>query len=197
MASASTRWWPKSCIESFPHRHARSCCAKAASRALYIIAEELSCPRRLAATGAVAPHGRKLIADLRERTIEAEDSAPEITGRIRLALHWPILISNMAPVSAATGLYRATSAYLLRAMAMDPRNGSRQRDFARIQEQLGDLTARRVTSPPRWSITARAWASASSWPDRKTGDVNASRIRYACTSRSASDWKSWAISIAP
>jgi len=114
---------------------------EAALQALYIIAENCHARddwRRLAA---VAPHGRKLIADLRERTIEAEDSAPEITGRIRLALHLADLDLQHGARQRATGLYRATSAYLLRAMAADPLNGSRQRDFARIQEQLGDLTA--------------------------------------------------------
>ena len=114
---------------------------EAALQALYVIAENCHASgdwRRLAA---VAPHGRKLIADLRERTIEAEDSAAEITGRIRLALHLADLDLKHGARQRATGIYRAASAYLVRAMAMDPRNGTRQRDFARIQEQLGDLLA--------------------------------------------------------
>ena len=114
---------------------------EAALQAIYVIAEDCHTRddwRRLAA---VAPHGRQLIADLRERTIGAEDTAPEITGRIRLALHLADLDLKHGARRRATGIYRAASAYLVRAMALDPQNGSRQRDFARIQEQLGDLTA--------------------------------------------------------
>lgn len=112
---------------------------EAALQALYVIAEtghQQTDWRRLAA---VAPHGRKLIEDLRDRPIEAEDSPSEITGRIRLALHLADLDLHHGARQRAMQIYRGTSAYLIRAMAVDPNNSARQRDFARVQEQLGDL----------------------------------------------------------
>ncbi|MDD1651210.1 MAG: ATP-binding protein [Methylococcaceae bacterium] len=112
---------------------------EAALQALYVIAESCHQSNDWLRLAAVAPHGRKLIEDLRDRPIEAEDSPSEITGRIRLALHLADLDLRHGARQRAMLIYRAASAYLIRAMAVDPHNSARQRDFARVQEQLGDL----------------------------------------------------------
>jgi tetratricopeptide (TPR) repeat protein len=114
---------------------------EAALEALYVAAESCVASgdwRRLAV---IAPHGRLLIDDLRERLIAPDDTASEITGRIRLTLCLADMDLNLGARRRAIQLYRAASAYLIRAMATDPHNGSRHRDFARVQEQLGDLMA--------------------------------------------------------
>lgn len=112
---------------------------EAALQALYVIAETCHQNTHWLRLAAVAPHGRKLIEDLRDRPIEAEDSPSEITGRIRLALHLADLDLRHGARQRAMLSYWGTSAYLIRAMAIDPHNSARQRDFARVQEQLGDL----------------------------------------------------------
>ncbi len=113
--------------------------AEAALQALYIIAESTHASQNFDALSAIAPHARKLVGDLRERIITQEDNAGEITGRIRLSLHLADLDLLHGAKARATAIYRATSAYLVRAMAADPHNSTRQKDFARAQEQLGDL----------------------------------------------------------
>lgn len=113
--------------------------AEASLQALYIIAESSHNGHNFDELSAVAPHARKLVGDLRERMIAQEDNPAEITGRIRLALHLADLDLLHGAKARATAIYRATSAYLVRAMAADPHNGTRQKDFARAQEQLGDL----------------------------------------------------------
>lgn len=110
-----------------------------ALQALYVIAENSQTTQDWRPLAALAPHGRKLIEDLRDRLIESEDSPAEITGRIRLAMYLADLDLRHGENARALVTYRAASAYLVRAMAIDPQNGSRQRDFARVQEQLGDL----------------------------------------------------------
>lgn len=112
---------------------------EAALQVLYIIAEASHASQNFDRLSAVAPHARKLVGDLRERMISQEDNAGEITGRIRLALHLADLDLLHGAKARATAIYRATSAYLVRAMAADPHNSTRQKDFARAQEQLGDL----------------------------------------------------------
>jgi len=112
---------------------------EAALQALYVAAESSHQRGDWGQLAALAPHGRQLISDLRERAIDPEDSAAEITGRIRLALHLADLDLLHGAKSRALSLFRGASAYLIRAMAMDPHNPARQRDFARVQEQLGDL----------------------------------------------------------
>ncbi len=112
---------------------------ESALQALYVIAEACHAKHDWNRLNALAAHGRKLIDDLRDRPIEPEDSAAEITGRIRLAIHLADLDLMNGARNRAMQSYRAASAYLVRAMAIDPQNGARQRDFARIQEQLGDL----------------------------------------------------------
>lgn len=112
---------------------------ESALQALYIIAESCHASRDWSRLDALAAHGRKLTEDLRDRPIEADDSAAEVTGRIRLALHLADLDLMQGARKRAMQWYRAASAYLVRAMAIDPQNGARQRDFARTQEQLGDL----------------------------------------------------------
>lgn len=114
---------------------------EAALQALYVIAESCHDRQDWRGLAAVAPHGRKLVEDLRERRIGAEDTPSEITGRIRLAMHLADLDLRYGDRQRALLIYRSASAYLIRAMAIDPQNGSRQRDFARVQEQLGDLLA--------------------------------------------------------
>ena len=113
--------------------------AEAALQALYMIAESNHASRQFDDLSAIAPHARKLVGDLRDRIITQEDNAGEITGRIRLALHLADLDLLHGAKTRATAIYRATSAYLVRAMAADPHNSTRQKDFARAQEQLGDL----------------------------------------------------------
>lgn len=113
--------------------------AEAALQALYLIAESNHTNQNFDNLSAVAPHARKLVGDLRDRIITQEDNAGEITGRIRLALHLADLDLLHGAKARATAIYRATSAYLVRAMAADPHNSTRQKDFARAQEQLGDL----------------------------------------------------------
>lgn len=114
---------------------------EAALQAIYVIAENASndCGNwsRLAA---VSSHGQKLIDDLKERTIDPEDTASEITGRIRLAFHLAELDLSNDATERAVKLLRASSAYLVRAMSVDPHNHLRQRDFAKVQEQLGQLS---------------------------------------------------------
>lgn len=112
---------------------------ESALQALYVIAESCHASRDWSRLDALAAHGRKLTEDLRDRPIQPDDSAGEITGRIRLALHLADLDLMHGARKRAMQCYRATSAYLVRAMAIDPQNGARQRDFVRIQEQLGDL----------------------------------------------------------
>lgn len=119
--------------------------AEAALQALYITAESTHASQNFDALSAVAPHARKLVGDLRERMITQEDNAGEITGRIRLALHLADLDLLHGAKARATAIYRATSAYLVRAMAADPHNSTRQKDFARAQEQLGDLMIETAT----------------------------------------------------
>lgn len=113
--------------------------AEAALQGLYVIAESSHARQNFDDLSAVAPHARKLVGDLRERMITQEDNAGEITGRIRLSLHLADLDLLHGAKARATAIYRATSAYLVRAMAADPHNSTRQKDFARAQEQLGDL----------------------------------------------------------
>lgn len=124
--------------------------AEASLQALYIIAESAHASHNFDSLSAVAPHARKLVGDLRERMITQEDNAGEITGRIRLALHLADLDLLHGAKSRATAIYRATSAYLVRAMATDPHNITRQKDFARTQEQLGDLMEE--TSQPQGAL---------------------------------------------
>ena len=114
---------------------------ESALQALYIQAETCLASRDWGPLDALAPHGRTLIADLRERTIESEDSGAEITGRTRLALHLADRDLAHGARRRALDIYRAVNAYLIRAMAVDSQNSVRQRDFARVQEQLGDLLA--------------------------------------------------------
>jgi len=114
---------------------------ESALQTLYIQAETCLASRDWCPLDALAPHGRTLIGDLRERTIEDEDSAAEITGRTRLALHLADRDLAHGARRRALGIYRAVNAYLIRAMAVDSQNSVRQRDFARVQEQLGDLLA--------------------------------------------------------
>ena len=115
--------------------------AEGCLQALYVIAESAQKAMRMNALSHVAPHTRKLVGDLRDRIISQEDNASEITGRIRLALYSADLDLLHGAKDRATGMYRAASAYLVRAMASDPHNVTRQKDFARAQEQLGDLVA--------------------------------------------------------
>ena len=110
-------------------------------QALYVIAELAQNTKDFDALSMVAPHVRKLVSDLRDRTISQEDNASEITGRIRLALYSADLDLMYGAKDRATTFYRAASSYLVRAMASDPHNATRQKDFARVQEQLGDLVA--------------------------------------------------------
>lgn len=112
---------------------------EAALQALYVTAESCHQSGDWGRLAALAPHGRQLISDLRERAIDPEDSAAEITGRIRLAVHLADLDLLHGAKTRALSIFRGASAYLIRAMAIDPHNPARQRDFARIQEQLGDL----------------------------------------------------------
>jgi tetratricopeptide (TPR) repeat protein len=112
---------------------------EAALQALYVVAESCLASGDWRQLAALAPHGHRLLGDIRNRPIDAEDSTAEITGRIRLALHLADMDLRHGARKRAIQLYRATNAYLVRAMALEPHNGSRQRDFARIQEQLGDL----------------------------------------------------------
>lgn len=112
---------------------------EAAVQVMYIMAESCCAADDWHDLASIAAHGRKLMADMRDRPIESEDSAAETTGRIRLALHLADLDLMFGARQRAITAYRAASVYLTRAMAIDPHNGSRQRDFARIQEQLGDL----------------------------------------------------------
>ncbi len=113
----------------------------AALQVLYLRAEHCRSEDDWRPLSAMAVHGRALIADLRERLIEEDDSPGEITGRIRLALYLADLALAHGARRQALEIYRAASAYLVRAMAADTHNGTRQRDFARVQEQLGDLLA--------------------------------------------------------
>jgi hypothetical protein len=125
--------------EAFPASPRSSLLREAALRALYVIAESCQQQQDWLRLAALAPHGWKLIEDLRERPIGADDSPSEITGRTRLALYLADLDLRHGARQRAMLIYRAASAYLVRAMAIDPQNGARQRDFARVQEQLGDL----------------------------------------------------------
>jgi hypothetical protein len=127
---------------------------EAALQVLYIIAEASHASQNFDRLSAVAPHARKLVGDLRERMISQEDNAGEITGRIRLALHLADLDLLHGAKARATAIYRATSAYLVRAMAADPHNSTRQKDFARAQEQLGDLMVE--TTQPQGALDHRA-----------------------------------------
>ncbi len=113
----------------------------AALQVMYVMAEACLASHDWQRLAAMAPHGHKLVSDLRERIIEEEDSPAEITGRIRLALHLADLDLAQGARLRALAQYRAASSYLVRAMAVDTHNSARQRDFARVQEQLGDLLA--------------------------------------------------------
>ena len=112
---------------------------ESALQAIYLLSEKAAGQSQWQPLTALAPHGRQLIGDLRDRAIEPEDSPPEITGRIRLAIHLADLDLLLGDREQAITLYRSASAYLIRVMAIDPHDSERQRDFARIQEHLGDL----------------------------------------------------------
>lgn len=113
--------------------------AESALLALYRLAEESQQAGDDIPLLAVSAHGRRLLEPLKDSPVLAEDSPAEVTGKIRLALHLADLDLRLGARSRALAAYRVTSAYLVRAMAADPHNGTRQRDFARVQEQLGDL----------------------------------------------------------
>lgn len=114
---------------------------EAALQCIYITAESCATHNDWGPLHVLAAHGRTLVGDLRERLIEPEDTASEITGRIRLTLYLADMDLNHGARSRAMQLYRAASTYLVRAMAIDPHNSSRHRDFAKVQEHLGGMMA--------------------------------------------------------
>lgn len=91
----------------------------------------------------LAPHVRTLLADLRGRPIEAEEDPADISRRVRLALGLADLDRVHHDLPAALTGYRAAATYLARAMVADPGNGTRQRDYAVIQERIGEVEALR------------------------------------------------------
>lgn len=89
----------------------------------------------------LATHARTLVGDLSRRPIDPAEDPVASSRRVRLGL-------VLAEMDAAQGLrqramkgYRDAAAYLVRAMNAEPHNASRQRDFARAQERIGDLLA--------------------------------------------------------
>lgn len=117
--------------------------AESALLALYRVAEQCHASSDWIPLMALGAHAKSLLDRLRDHPVSADDSAAEITGKIRLALHLADLDLRLGARQRALEAFRATSAYLVRAMAVDPQNGARQRDFARVQEQLGDLSNHR------------------------------------------------------
>ena len=113
--------------------------AEATLQALYKLSEDCHDKEVWDRLSAVAPHARELLSNLRDSSIGPDNSPAEITGKIRLSLHIADLDLQLGGKQRALSGYRNTSAYLVRAMAQDPHNSARQRDFARVQEQLGDL----------------------------------------------------------
>lgn len=114
---------------------------EAALQRIYITAESCAASNDWGPLHVLAAHGRTLVGDLKERLIEQDDTASEITGRIRLTLYLADMDLNHGARSRAFQLYRAASTYLVRAMAADPHNSSRHRDFAKVQEHLGGMVA--------------------------------------------------------
>lgn len=113
--------------------------AEAALQMFYKLSEDCHAKGTWDRLSAAAPHVRKLLSNLRDHPIGPDNSPAEITGKIRLALHLADLDLLLGGNQRALCAYRNTSAYLVRAMAQDPHNSTRQKDFARVQEQLGDL----------------------------------------------------------
>jgi len=138
----SIKFYPaavKAVAKFFPAEEKQNTLREAALQALYLIAENCAATDNWSDLAEVAPHGHKLLEDIRERQIHPEDTAAEITGRIRLAFYLADMDLNHGDIDRAIKLYRSASAYLVRSMALDPHNNSRQRDFAKVQEQLGTL----------------------------------------------------------
>lgn len=91
----------------------------------------------------LAPHARVLLGDLRQRPLDPGEDPAELTRRVRLAVGLADLDLARGDLAGALEGYRANGTYLARAMIAEPGNGTRQRDFAVIQERLGDVQSRR------------------------------------------------------
>ena len=113
----------------------------AALRIIYAVAERCVAEKDWRALAPLAAHARALIGELRNRPIDPAEDPIDVKCRVRLALSLADLDTARGARPRAMAAYRDAAAYLVRAMNADPHNGSRQRDFAAVQERIGDLLA--------------------------------------------------------
>jgi tetratricopeptide (TPR) repeat protein len=113
----------------------------AALQVLYGIAERCVAEGDWQALVPLAAHAHVLVGDLRNRPIDPAEDPAEVKRRVRLFLCLADLDVALGARQQAMQAYRGAAAFLVRAMNADPHNGSRQRDFARAQERIGDLLA--------------------------------------------------------
>jgi tetratricopeptide (TPR) repeat protein len=113
----------------------------AALHALYAVAEGCVAADDWQRLAPLAAHARSLVGDLSGRPIDRAEDPMALTRRVRLVLILADMDAAQGARQRAMQGYRAAAAYLLRAMKAEPHNVSRQRDFARSQERIGDLLA--------------------------------------------------------
>lgn len=120
---------------------------RAALHALYCIAEAGVTAGDWRPLAPLAAHGRALVAGLHDRPFDPAEESIEITRRVRLACILADLDAARGDWRPALKAYQDASAFLLRAMAAEPDNTTRQKDFALAQERIGDLLALRDDLP--------------------------------------------------
>ncbi len=130
-----------------PEPRRREALLQGALKALYGVAERCVPGRDWERLAPLAPHARMLVKDLQNRSVDAAEDPLETTRRVRLAIILADMDSAQGSWRQALNAYRSIGAYLLRAMTLEPENGRRQRDFAGVQERIGDLLASRGDVP--------------------------------------------------
>jgi tetratricopeptide (TPR) repeat protein len=134
--------------EADPCPARRRALRRAALHALCAVAEHCASGgdwRRLAS---LAPHARVLVRDLQDRpAADAANEPPDLARKVRLACLLADMEAAHGNGKQALKEYRSLGDYLLRAMTAEPDNRTRQRDFAVIQERMGDLLSSRGDVP--------------------------------------------------
>ncbi|MGZ8216754.1 hypothetical protein [Methylomagnum sp.] len=120
---------------------------RAALHALYNVAEPCVVGGDWCPLAPLAAHARVLVAGLQDRPIDPAEDSIETTRRVRLACILADLDTAQGDWKPALKAYQDASAFLLRAMAAEPDNAARQRDFAVAQERIGDLLITRGDIP--------------------------------------------------
>lgn len=132
-------------VEAEPIR--RQTLQRAALHALYCIAEPCVTAEAWQPLEPLAAHARTLVTGLHDRPFDPAEDPIEITRRVRLACILADMDMARGDWKPALKAYQDASAFLLRAMAAEPDNTVRQKDFALAQERIGDLLASRGDIP--------------------------------------------------